>query len=81
VYQGCDRYSPDWTPKKLSTHGSESQRKELEEIVKGGKNRSLVFRALIILKCSEGMSNAAAAAVTITTPFTRGILANSFHSW
>jgi transposase len=65
-------------PKKFQLTVSESQRKELEEIVKGRKNRSLIFRARIILKCSEGMSNTAAAAVTRTTPFTVGYWRNRF---
>ena len=65
-------------PKKLDLVVSERQRKELEEIVKGRKNRNLVFRARIILKCSEGLSNTAAASVTRTTPFTVGFWRNRF---
>jgi len=65
-------------PKKLQLMVSESQRKELEEIVKGRRNRSLVFRARIVLKCSEGMSNTAVASVTRTTPFTVGYWRNRF---
>jgi transposase len=67
-------------PKKLPLIVSEIQRKELEVIVKGRKNRSLVFRARIILKCSEGMSNTAAAAAVRTTPFTVGYWRNRFIS-
>ena len=65
-------------PKKFQLTVSESQGKELEKIVKGRKNRSLIFRARIILKCSEGMSNTAAAAATRTTPFTVGYWRNRF---
>ena len=65
-------------PKKLQLTISESQRKELEEIVKGRKNRSLLFRARVILKCSEGMSNTAVAAATRTTPATVGYWRNRF---
>jgi transposase len=65
-------------PKKLQLTVSDNQRGELEEIVKGRKNRSLVFRARIILKCAEGMTNTAAAAATRTTPFTAGYWRNRF---
>lgn len=65
-------------PKKLQLMVSNIQRKELEEIVKGRKHRNLVFRARIILKCSEGMSNTATASATRTTPFTVGYWRNRF---
>jgi len=65
-------------PKKLQLTVSGSQRNELEEIVKSRKNRSLVFRARIILKCSEGVSHTAVAAATRTTPATVGYWRNRF---
>lgn len=65
-------------PKKLQLIVSETQTQELEEIVKGRKNRSLVFRARVILKCAEGMSNTAVAAAVRTTPFTVGFWRNRF---
>jgi len=65
-------------PKKLQLTISESQRTELEEIVRGRRHRNLVFRARIILKCSEGISNTAVAAATRTTSFTVGYWRNRF---
>jgi transposase len=65
-------------PKKLELNISKGQQQELEQIVKGRKHRSLVFRARIILKCSEGLSNTAAAAATRTTPSTVGYWRNRF---
>src|SRR6476620_4803401 len=65
-------------PKKLQLTVSESQRQELEQIVKGRRNRSLVLRARIILKCSEGISNTAVAAAARTTPCTVGYWRNRF---
>jgi transposase len=65
-------------PKKLQLTVSETQTQELEEIVKGRKNRNLVFRARIVLKCAEGMSNTAVAAAVRTTPFTVGFWRNRF---
>lgn len=65
-------------PKKLQLTVSESQQKELEEIVRGRKNRSLVFRARIILRCASGLTNVATAAATRTTPFTVGYWRNRF---
>lgn len=65
-------------PKKFQLTVSEAQRQELEEMVKSRKHRSLVFRARIILRCSQGMSNTAVAAATRTTPFTVGYWRNRF---
>lgn len=65
-------------PPKLPLTVSESQRKELEEMVKGRKNRSVAFRARIILRCSEGMNNTAVAAATRTTSSTVGYWRNRF---
>jgi transposase len=65
-------------PKKLPLTVSEIQRQELAEIIKGRKHRRLVFRARIILKCSEGITNSAVAAATRTTPATVGYWRNRF---
>ena len=65
-------------PKKLQLILSDAQQQQLREIVKGRKNRNLVFRARIILKCAEGMSNSAVAVAVRTTGFTVGFWRNRF---
>src|SRR2546428_3508526 len=65
-------------PKKLQLVVTEAQKLELLQVVKAHKSRNLVFRARIILKCADGMSNTAVAAVARTTPFTVRFLRNRF---
>lgn len=65
-------------PKKLQLVVTEAQKLELLQVVKAHKSRNLVFRARIILKCADGMSNTAVAAVARTTPFTVGFWRNRF---
>ena len=64
-------------PKKLQLTLSESQNQELQKIVNSRRNRNLVFRARMILKC-ETMSNSAVAAALRTTPGTVGFWRNRF---
>jgi len=65
-------------PLKRQLQLSEAQKGELEEIIKQRKNRALMFRARIILKCDSGLSNSKVAAAVRTTPFTVGFWRNRF---
>jgi transposase len=65
-------------PKKRELTVSEAQLEELKALVKQRKNRAVVFRARIILKCAAGLSNSAVAAQVKTTPFTVGFWRNRF---
>lgn len=65
-------------PPKRQLQLSEVQRGELEEIIKQRRNRPLMFRARIILKCASGLSNSKVAAAVRTTPFTVGFWRNRF---
>lgn len=65
-------------PKKRELTVSEAQLEELKSLVKQRKNRAVVFRARIILKCAAGLSNSAVAAQVKTTPFTVGFWRNRF---
>ncbi len=65
-------------PVKRELKVTESQLHELGQIVQQRKNRALVFRARIILKCASGMSNTAVAAALRTTPFTVGFWRKRF---
>jgi len=65
-------------PKKLQLLVTEGQKQQLRKIVKSRKDRKLVFRARMVLKCSEGMSNSSVAAALRTTGFTVGFWRNRF---
>jgi len=65
-------------PPKRQLQLNEVQLRQLEEMVKQRKNRALVFRARIILKCASGLSNSKVAAAVRTTPFTVGFWRNRF---
>src|SRR5215471_7956732 len=69
---------PRGRPPKRQLQLSEIQRGELEEIIKQRRNRALMFRARIILKCASGLSNSKVAAAVRTTPFTVGFWRNRF---
>lgn len=65
-------------PPKHQLIVSESEMKELQAIVKQRRNRSLVFRARIILQCASGQSNSTVAGQARTTPFTVGFWRKRF---
>jgi transposase len=65
-------------PKKLRLIVSEEQKQQLQQMLKQRKNRNLVFRARIILRCAEGLSNKAVAAAVHTTGYTVGFWRNRF---
>jgi len=59
-------------PQKHPLVVGESQRQELEQIVKQRRHRALVFRARIILQCAVGLNDNAVAAALRTTNNTVG---------
>ena len=59
-------------PQKHPLVVSESQRLELQQIVKQRRHRALVFRARIVLKCATGQKDSSVAAALRTTNATVG---------
>jgi len=65
-------------PKKHELKVSGAQLEELQALVGQRKNRAVVFRARIILKCASGLSNSVVASQLRTTHFTVGFWRNRF---
>ncbi len=65
-------------PKKHVLKVSESQRQELAVLITQRSDRSVVFRARIILKCDSGLSNSAVAGLVRTTHATVAFWRNRF---